>query len=63
MHLILAMYDASIVTVFLCLKVNSCQIIKTIKYLIQHVQYMNKFPCRGDIVKYEELLQHTCFDS
>ena len=26
-------------------------------------KYLNKFPCRGGIVKYEELSQRLCFDS
>jgi len=60
MHLILVLGDASIVTVLLCLKVNSCQIVKkkthskcTQEIEMKGKKYQKTFSCSGKIVKYE----------
>ena len=68
MHLVLVMCDASIVTVLVWLKVNSCQTIKHSINMYTRVRgegkkYRNTFPCRGEIVKYEEFSQRLCFYS
>jgi len=68
MHLVLVMGDASIVNVFLCLKVISCQIVlKTHSKCTQEIEmkdffYQNTFSCRGEM-KYEEFSQCLCFYS
>ena len=66
MHLVLAMCDANIVIVLLCLKVNSCQSIEQ-NSLNMHTRvrddgktYRNIFQSRGEIVKYEDFSQRLC---